>query len=304
MFWRKKRIGLALGGGGARGLAHIGVLRVLEKEEIPIHLIAGTSIGALVGGAYASGINADQLQKKAEEYVNSAEFRSSAMKAFEATHAKGEVGLAQRIQTYLRNHFYLIQAMFKPGILSNEDFRATIEYFIPDIQVEETRIPFRAAATDLVSGEQITFSKGSLRQAVMASCAVPGAIAPLKEGERLLSDGGIICSVPGSVARQGGADIVIAVVVDRGIGSEELRNEVDVYLRVNEIMGERLKQCELAEADVVIRPEVGDLHWSSFSEAMNLIDEGEKAAREKLDDIRRLMPGIKNWLRFKKGPKS
>jgi len=304
MFWRRKRIGLALGGGGARGLAHIGVLRVLEKEEIPIHLITGTSIGALVGGAYASGFNADQLQKKAEEYVNSAEFRSSAMKAFEATHAKGEVGLAQRIQTYLRNHFYLIQAMFKPGILSNEDFRATIEYFIPDIQVEETRIPFRAAATDLVSGEQITFSKGSLRQAVMASCAVPGAIAPLKEGERLLSDGGIICSVPGSVARQGGADIVIAVVVDRGIGSEELRNVVDVYLRVNEIMGERLKQCELAEADVVIRPEVGDLHWSSFSEAMNLIDEGEKAAREKLDDIRRLMPGIKNWLRFKKGPKS
>jgi len=304
MFWKRKRIGLALGGGGARGLAHIGVLRVLEKEEIPIHLIAGTSIGALVGGAYASGINADQLQKKAEEYVNSAEFRSSAMKAFEAAHAKGEVGLAQRIQTYLRNHFYLIQAMFKPGILSNEDCRATIEYFIPDIQVEETRIPFRAAATDLVSGEQITFSKGSLRQAVMASCAVPGAIAPLKEGERLLSDGGIICSVPGSVARQEGADIVIAVVVDRGIGSEELRNVVDVYLRVNEIMGERLKQCELAEADVVIRPEVGELHWSSFSEAMSLIDEGEKAAREKLDDIRRLMPGIKNWLRFKKGPKS
>jgi NTE family protein len=304
MFWRKKRIGLALGGGGARGLAHIGVLRVLEKEEIPIHLIAGTSIGALVGGAYASGINADQLQKKAEEYVSSAEFRSSAIKGFEAAHAKGEIGLPQRIQTYLRNHFYLIQALFKPGILSNEDFRATIDYFIPDIQVEETRIPFRAMATDLVSGEQITFSKGSLRQAVMASCAVPGAIAPLKEGERLLSDGGIICSVPSSAARQEGADIVIAVVVDRGIGSEELRTVVDVYLRVNEIMGERLKQCELAEADVVIRPEVGDLHWSSFSEAMNLIDEGERAAREKLDDIRRLMPGIKNRLGFKKVPKS
>ena len=300
MFWKRKRIGLALGGGGARGLAHIGVLRVLEKEEIPIHLIAGTSIGALVGGAYASGINPDELQKKVEEYLSSTEFRSSAMKAFEAAHAKGEVGLAQRIQTYLRNHFYLIQAMFKPGILSNEDFQSTIDYFIPDIQVEETRIPFRAMATDLVSGEQITFSKGSLRQAVMASCAVPGAIAPLKEGERLLSDGGIICSVPSSAARQEGADIVIAVVVDRGIGSEELRSVVDVYLRVSEIMGERLKQYDLADADVVIRPEVGDLHWSSFSQAMNLIDEGEKAAREKLDDIRRLMPGIKNLFRFRK----
>jgi NTE family protein len=134
----------------------------------------------------------------------------------------------------------------------------------------------------------------------MASCAVPGAIAPLKEGERLLSDGGIICRVPSRVARLEGADIVIAVVVDRGIGSEELRTVVGVYLRVSEIMGEKLKQYELAEADVVIRPEVGDLHWSSFSQAMNLMDEGEKAAREKLDDIRRLVPGIKNRFRFRK----
>ena len=303
MFWKKKRIGLALGGGGARGLAHIGVLRVLEREGIPIDLIVGTSIGALVGGAYASGISPDELQKKVEMYLNSAEFQSSAMKAFEKAHAKGELGLTQKIQTYLRNCFYLIQAMFKPGILSNEDFQATINYFIPDIQIEETRIPFRAVATDLVSGEQVTFSKGSLRQAVMASCAVPGAIAPLKEGERLLSDGGIICGVPSSVARQEGADIVIAVVADRGISSEELRNVVDVYLRVSEIMGERLKQYELADADVVILPEVGDLHWSSFSQALSLIDEGERAAREKLDDIRHAVLGAKRWFGFKKGQK-
>ena len=304
MFWKRKRVGLALGGGGARGLAHIGVLRVLEKEGIPIDLVAGTSIGALVGGAYASGSSSDELQKKAEEYLNSHEFRSSTIRAFEAAHAKGEVGLAQKIETYLRNHFYLIQAMFRPGILSNEDFQVTIDYFIPDIEIEETRIPFRAVATDLVSGEEITFSEGSLRQAVMASCAVPGAITPLKEGERLLSDGGIICRVPCSVARQEGADIVIAVVVDRGIGSEELRNVVDVYLRVSEIMGERLKQYELANADVVILPEVGESHWSSFSQAMNLVDEGEKAAMEKLDDIRRLIPGIKKRFRVKKAQNS
>ncbi|HYA90279.1 MAG TPA: patatin-like phospholipase family protein [Thermodesulfobacteriota bacterium] len=304
MFWKKKRVGLALGGGGARGLAHIGVLRVLEKEEIPIDLIAGTSIGALVGGAYASGSSSDELQKKAEAYLNSKEFRSSTIRAFEAAHAKGEISLAQKIETYLRNHFYLIQAMFKPGILSNEDFQVTIDYFIPDIQIEETRIPFRAVATDLVSGEEITFSEGSLRQAVMASCAVPGAIRPFKEGERLLSDGGVICRVPSSVARREGADIVIAVVVDRGIGSEELRNVVDVYLRVSEIIGERLKQYELADADVVILPEVGESHWSSFSQAMNLVDEGEKAAREKLDEIRRLIPGIKKRFRLKKIPNS
>jgi len=299
MFRKRKRIGLALGGGGARGLAHIGVLRVLDSEKIPIDLIVGTSIGALVGGTYASGISPDELQKRVDAYLNSTEFQSSALKAFETAHAKGELGLTEKIQSYLRNCFYLIQAMFKPGLLSNEDFQTTINYFIPDIQIEETRIPFRAVATDLVSGEQIIFSHGPLRQAVMASCAVPGAIAPLKEGERLLSDGGIICLVPSSVARQEGADIVISVAVDRCIGSEELRNVVDVYYRVSEIMGEKLKNYELGEADVVILPKVGDLHWSNFSQAMDLIDEGEKATREKLDDIRNIMPGIKKWFRFK-----
>jgi len=238
--------------------------------------------------------------EEAEEYVNSAEFRSSAMKAFEAAHAKGEVGLAQRIQTYLRNHFYLIQAMFKPAYFPMRISEPPSNILFPTFRWRKLESPSGPRPRNLVSGEQITFSKGSLRQAVMASCAVPGAIAPLKEGERLLSDGGIICSVPVLWQDRRGRHCHCCGCRP-GIGSEELRNVVDVYLRVNEIMGERLKQCELAEADVVIRPEVGDLHWSSFSEAMNLIDEGEKAAREKLDDIRRLMPASRIGLDLRKG---
>jgi NTE family protein len=300
MFWKRKRIGLALGGGGARGLAHIGVLRVLEKEAIPIDLIVGTSVGSLVGGAYASGMGPDELVNKADEYLNSPEFQSSAIKGFEAANARGEPGLTQKIQNYLRNRYYVVQAMFKPGILSNDEFQETINYFTPDVNIEDMQIPFRAVATDLVSGEHIIFSEGSLRQAVMASCAVPGAIEPLKEGELLLSDGGIISNIPVSVAREEGADVVIAVAVDRGISSEELRNVVDIYHRVSEIMGEKLKGYELANADVVILPDVGDSHWSDFSQGMILIEEGEKAAMEKLDDIRKAMPGIKKWFRLMK----
>jgi NTE family protein len=156
-------------------------------------------------------------------------------------------------------------------------------------------------ATDLVSGEQIIFSEGPLRQAVWASCAVPGAIAPLEEGERLLSDGGIISLIPSSVAREEGADVVIAVAVDRGINpQEDLRTVVDIYHRVSEIMGEKLKEYELAAANVVILPEVGDLHWSNFSQAMNLIKEGERAARKRLDDVRNIVPGFRRWFRPKR----
>ncbi len=301
MFWKEKRIGLALGGGGARGLAHIGVLRVLEKASIPIDLVVGTSAGALVGGAYASGISPDELERKADEYLNSPEFQSSAMRGFEAAHAPEALGLTRRIQSFLKNHYYVVQAMFKPGILSNEEFQETINYFIPDIQIEDMAIPFRAVATDLVSGEQIIFSKGSLRQAVGASCAVPGAIEPLEEGERLLSDGGIISLIPSSVAREEGADVVIAVAVDRGLSPrEDLRTVVDIYQRASEIMGEKLKVYELASANVVILPEVGDLHWSNFSQAMSLIKEGERAARKRLDDVRSIVPGFRRWFRPKR----
>ena len=296
---RRKRIGLALGGGGARGLAHIGVLRVFEQENIPIDLIVGTSIGALIGGVYASGLGPDDMEKKVDEYLNSPEFQSSTIKAFEAAHERENVGLAQKIQSFFKNRFYMVQAMFRPGILSNEEFHDTINYFLPDIQIEETRVPFRAVATDLVTGDQIVFSSGSLRQAVMASCAVPGAIEPLKEGEKLLSDGGIICLVPSSIARAEGADIVIAVAVDRDICSEEeLRTAVGVYHRAGEIMADKLTNHELMDADIVIFPDVGDLHWSSFSQAKILIKEGEIATRENLDSIRHAMPGKKRWFTF------
>jgi NTE family protein len=297
MRWRVRRIGLALGGGGARGLAHIGILKVFEKEHLPIDILVGTSIGALVGGAYAAGISPDAIEKRVEEYLNSPEFQSSAIKAFEEAHEReGEEGLAQKIQNYFRNRFYMVQALLKPGILSNEDFEDTIDFFIPDIQIEDTQIPFRAVATDLVSGEQIVFSKGSLRHALVASCSVPGAVEPLKEGDMLLSDGGIICLVPISVARREGADIVVAVGVDRDICSgEALNNVIDIYYRASEIMSHELGDYELMDADVLIQPEVGNLHWSSFSQATHLIQEGERAAMEKLPLIRNAIPVTRKW---------
>jgi NTE family protein len=231
-----------------------------------------------------------------EEYLKSPEFQSSAIKAIEDAHARGEVGLGQKIHSFVMNRYYLVQALFKPAVLSKEDFEAMIQHFIPDIDIEATRIPFRAVSTDLVTGEEIVFSSGSLRQAVMASCAMPGAIEPLREGDMLLSDGGIICLVPSSVVRKEGAELVVAVAVDRDICTEmEFRTAMTIYTRVCDIMANRLKTQELADADIIIRPEVGDLHWSEFSQALSLVEAGEQAARKSLEAIRHGMPGRKKW---------
>jgi NTE family protein len=273
------------------------VLKVFEQEGIPVDVIVGTSIGAMVGGAYACGISSQELEKKVRDYVNSAEFRSSAIKAMGDIYGREREGLTQKIQSFLKNQLYVIQMLFKPGILSIDAFQSMIHNFIPDILIEDTRIPFRAVATDLLTGEQIVFYKGSLRQAVIASSAVPGAIEPVKEGERLLSDGGIISLIPVSVARREGVDLVIAVSVGRDLSTdEEFKTAKDIYYRACEITSDKLERYELMNADIIIRPDVKNIHWTGFSEAIDLIREGEKAARERIQSIRDRGSLVKTWI--------
>ncbi|MEA1971285.1 MAG: patatin-like phospholipase family protein [Thermodesulfobacteriota bacterium] len=291
MKWRGKHIGLALGGGGARGFAHVGVIRVLKQEKIPIDIIVGTSSGALLGGAYASGTTPEEMERKIDEYLNSEEYQSSAIKTIENSHSGEHASLRQKIQGFLQNKFLLLQAMFKPGILSAEEFQSMIDFFIPDILIQDTIVPFRTVTTDLISGEQVIFSEGPLREAVMASSAVPGAIEPREKREMLLSDGGIISLVPVNATRREGADIVIAVNITRGIFSDEkLETAQEICDRAADITSYYLTDYELTAADVVIRPEVGNLHWSDFSHAGNLIAEGEKAARKSIPAIRMAIP--------------
>jgi len=296
MRWRQKRIGLALGGGGARGFAHIGVLKALVREKIPIDIIVGTSSGALIGGAYASGMPPEEMERKIGEYLNSKEYQSSAVRTIEKAHDGEHASLTRKVQGFFQNKFLLLQAMFKPGILSAEEFQSMIDFFIPDILTQDTNIPFRAVTTDLISGEQIVFSEGPLREAVMISSSVPGAIEPRQSGTMLLSDGGIISLVPVNAARREGADIVIAVDITRGLFSDEkLETAQEIRDRAADIAAHHLTKQELAAADVVIRPRVGNLHWSVFSHAENLITEGEKAAGEKMRDIRRLIPLLQRF---------
>jgi len=288
---KRKHVGLALGGGGARGFAHIGVIRALVRENIPIDIIVGTSSGALIGGAYAAGIAPEEIERKIGEYLNSKEYQSSAVRTIERAHDGERASLTRKIQGFFQNKFLLLQAMFKPGILSPEEFQSMVDFFIPDILIQETRIPFRAVTTDLISGEQIVFSEGPLRDAIMISSSVPGAIEPRRLGGMLLSDGGIISLVPVNATRCEGADIVIAVDITRGLFSdEEIDTAQGICDRAADIAAHHLTIHELEGADVVIRPRVGNLHWSVFSHAGNLIAEGEKATEEKMLDIKKIMP--------------
>ncbi|HOJ51668.1 MAG TPA: patatin-like phospholipase family protein [Syntrophales bacterium] len=284
--WRKK-VGLALGGGGARGVSHIGVLQVLEDAQIPIDVIVGTSIGALVGGAYASGTSPTELAEKVETFIASREFQSSVLKSVEAAFAAEEESFLKKVRSFLKSQFFLIQMLLRPSILSASQLESLIDYFIPEMNIEDCRLPFRAVAADLKSGEPFVFSSGSLRRAILASSAVPGAIEPIDYDGKLLSDGGIVSPVPVETARKEGAQVVIAVPVDRSLPTqEEFKTAKDIFYQASEITCRIVERHELEQADIIIRPNVKDLHWSNFSRALDLIKEGEKAAKESLPEIK------------------
>jgi len=291
-----KKLGLALGGGGARGFAHIGVLKVLERENIRPDIIVGTSVGSIVGGALASGMTIEQIEERAYSFLESDLYASSELKAMGDTESGAEQRLSSRIQNYFKTKIRLATSLYKPGILPLEDMEKCINYFIPDIKIEETEIPFRAVATDLKSGECIILKEGSLRRSLLASSAVPGAFSPVEINGRHLSDGGIICTVPVGCTLKEGADRVIAIAIDRDIIlSSELHTAVDIYVRAGEIQGFYLEQHDLGRADLVIRLKLGSIHWTDFSRSQELISLGEAAAIERTAEIRGLARSVSRW---------
>ncbi|UCF73484.1 MAG: patatin-like phospholipase family protein [Deltaproteobacteria bacterium] len=284
------KIGLALGGGGARGLAHIGVMKVLEREKIRPGIIVGTSVGAIVGGALASGMKVGELEGRLASFLESNLYTSSELKAMGDAESGAELSLSRRIHSYFRSKIRLAQALYRHSILQINDIEEFINFFIPDIQIGETAIPFRAVATDLLRGELVVLKEGSLRRSILASSAVPGALPPVEINGRQLSDGGIISVVPVSCALEEGADAVIAVAVDRDISLvSDLQTAVDIYVRAGEIQGFHLERYDLERADIVIRPQLEGTHWTDFSQSRELISLGESAAMDHLPEMRRLV---------------
>jgi len=293
---RGRKIGLALGGGGARGFAHIGVMKVLEREHIKPDIIVGTSVGSIVGGALASGMTVGELEERAYSFLESDPYISSELKAMGDAESGVEQGLSTRIQGYFKTKIRLASALYKPGILPMGDMEEFISFFIPDIKVEDTVIPFRAIATDLKSGERVILKGGSLRRSILASSAVPGAFSPVEINGKHLSDGGIICTVPAGCALEEGASVVIAIAIDRDIAFySSLQTAVDVYVRAGEIQGYHLEEHDLKRADLVIRPKLGGIHWTDFSRFKEMISLGEAAATNSLPEIRRLAKSVTRW---------
>ena len=253
------RIGLALGGGFARGLAHIGVLKVLEESQIVVHCLAGTSVGSIIAGAYASGASVEEIAAVARK-VRWKDFAS-----------------------------WTLSTM---GLASNKRMEAFLKRTFRSLRFEDMKRPLAVVATDLRTGQPVVFKSGELVPAVRASCAYPGLFLPVAYQGAWLTDGGLVAAVPTRAARELGADIVIGVTLESINPSIEPQNVMDVLSRSLSIAQRTAEPVWRAYADAVVSPQVNGYRWDEFERADELMAAGEEAMRKVLPDLKRLLePG-------------
>lgn len=250
-------LGLALGGGFSRGFAHLGVLKVLEEHKIPVSCIAGTSVGSILGAAYASGAPLERIIATCRKirFRDIARWRVSRL-----------------------------------GIASNERLGGLIERVLDARNFEDLKIPMAVVATDLANGNAVVFTQGNLAEAIRASCAFPGLFEPVEIGTRCLADGGLVAQVPTRAARQLGAAHVLGVSVGVEDGQRGTPSNIFqvVYRAVSAAQKHQLEIWE-RHADLVLRPDVQHLAWDDFERADEAIEAGAAAARRALSRIQNLL---------------
>ena len=250
------KIGLALGSGGARGFAHLGVIKVLREEGIPIDLIAGSSMGSLVACFYAAGHDMNRLYK---------------------------------ISTAFKRKYFLDFTVPKMGFITGKKVKEFIRVFTKGKKLEELMIPVAVVATDLMSGEKVVFTEGSIDDAVRASISIPGIFVPEKQNGRLLVDGGVVDRVPVSVVKKMGADLVIAVDVSRVKTNAEITSIYDVIMQSIDIMQMELVENRQIASNVMIRPPVEMFSSRAFTNIEEMILIGEEEARKHMNQIRNVI---------------
>ena len=301
---RRPRIGLVLGGGGARGGAHVGVLKVLEELRIPVDYVVGTSMGSIVGGLYASGLNSEEIAKEMQamdwedlfqDYPSRAD-RSFRRKSDDYTYAfKAKPGFSDG------------KVKFPLAYIRGQKFDLELNRLtLPVVEVKDFNrlpIPYRAVATDIETGKAVVLAKGNLAKSIRASMAVPAAFDPVEIDGRLLVDGGIANNVPVNVARDMGAEVLIVVDVGSGLfNRKNITSALDVTGQLGNYLftlnsEEQLKT--LGPKDVLIRPPLGDIGGGSFERVPETFPIGESSAREAIAALRRYSLSPENYARYR-----
>ncbi|MDD2319796.1 MAG: patatin-like phospholipase family protein [Geobacteraceae bacterium] len=255
------KVALVLGAGAAKGFAHIGVLKVLESNHIPVNMVVGTSAGSFVGSLYAYGFTAFQLQK-----------------------ISFDIEQGELIDFTIPDN----------GFIKGEKLEGYVNHMLRNTPMEKLRIPFYAVATDIQNGREMVFGSGNTGVAVRASCSIPGVFAPVVVGGRMYVDGGVVSPVAVEAALRQGADVVIAVDISGDGEAPKPQGTVGTILQSIGIMYEKIATHQLQKATVVIKPKVSAIGSADFSKRHEAILEGERAATAAMPAIKAAISSSKN----------
>ena len=253
----RPKVALVLGGGAARGFAHVGVIRALELEKLPIDLIVGTSVGSLIGAIYAADLDSFDLEWTA--------FKLEKDDLFD---------------------YGVLSAVLGMGLARGDKLEEFVKNRVKVANIEDLKIPFAAVATDLNWGTEVVIDRGSVSRAVRASSAIPGVFPPVQHLGKILVDGGVVDNIPISVARAKGADIVVAVDISENVGNTHITNLVDVVIQATNIMFALNVEHSKKDADVLVSPKVGDVAMLDFTQKKRCMQAGIEAARRAAPAIR------------------
>lgn len=287
---------LALGGGGARGLAHFGAAQAVYESGIEVERIVGVSIGSLAGAMLALDDQPTRVQNQVLNYLASADFQSKQESLFGAqpTAGKASSGLLawyDQIKSYLWARHMLGRVFSRRSLLVGGVLEQVIARLVPDMDIADLPVPLSIVAVDLRSGQPIVLERGPLRKAITASAAIPGIFPPVEWDGMLLCDLGVLDSLPTEVARGYASDLVIGVDVGPRLGrAQRCESALHVLLRMDEIGERLLRRFSQQRADILIQPNVGDCPWFDFGHAERLMLAGLEAGLSALAHWRREQP--------------
>jgi len=290
------RVGVALGGGGARGLYHIGVFRALEQLGIKVDIIAGTSIGSLVGGLYALTGNSHDAEKIFFDVVSQHQKEIAGLKNFGGTNAVEEKKIfLERSFNFVKGFYLWNLRIIKPYLVDARPFARIFREMLKDKTFADCKIPFVATAVDMVTGEVVLLKEGELWRAVLTSSALPGVFPPIKSGASILVDGGALIPVPAPALKEKGTFVIGVDVEDvaEKFMAKDLGSAIDVMFYVDRLRYRQVIANCLASADFVVDSQIRNISWADFDRGKELIRKGE-------EDTLRMGPAIRKAMQLRR----
>ena len=281
-------LGLALGGGGARGAAHIGAIQTLHRAGVRPDIIAGTSAGSTVGAMYAATLDPIWIEKRFREFIEDESFIS--FNSGELLDGRNQETLLNKVTSKVKQHYKVILGLNRSYVASREVLEKAVDYLLPADTFEELKIPLKILVTDIQNGEDFIHESGDLKEAIVQSSSIPGFFEPTYNDGRLLVDGGVTAPIPVYLLKKLTKLVMAIDVTNYSVRPMKNPNMIEIVRRSDMITSLRLKERIAQDADILIRPDVLGLHWSEFGKFDELLKNGRDAAEKVLKSVTDLNP--------------